>query len=128
MQVRDSERCQHALAAACAALRRIHRHRCRAGENVVRSRVERRHVSGRTRYTRQRAPHLPARRPQLLAGQPIIAVTLSKSACLIKTCKLCKEVAEYVACGLDLLVLMPEVRSLRQLELLSEHVLPECRH
>jgi alkanesulfonate monooxygenase SsuD/methylene tetrahydromethanopterin reductase-like flavin-dependent oxidoreductase (luciferase family) len=37
-------------------------------------------------------------------------------------------VAEYAACGLDLLVLMPEVRSLRQLELLSEHVLPEYRH
>jgi alkanesulfonate monooxygenase SsuD/methylene tetrahydromethanopterin reductase-like flavin-dependent oxidoreductase (luciferase family) len=37
-------------------------------------------------------------------------------------------VAEYAACGLDLLVLMPEVRSLRQLELLSQHVLPECRH
>jgi alkanesulfonate monooxygenase SsuD/methylene tetrahydromethanopterin reductase-like flavin-dependent oxidoreductase (luciferase family) len=36
-------------------------------------------------------------------------------------------VAEYAACGLDLLVLMPEVRSLRQLELLSEHVLPEYR-
>jgi hypothetical protein len=29
---------------------------------------------------------------------------------------------------LDLLVLMPEVRSLRQLELLSEHVLREYRH
>ena len=37
-------------------------------------------------------------------------------------------VADYAACGLDLLVLMPEVRSLRQLELLSEHVLPEYRH
>jgi alkanesulfonate monooxygenase SsuD/methylene tetrahydromethanopterin reductase-like flavin-dependent oxidoreductase (luciferase family) len=37
-------------------------------------------------------------------------------------------VAEYAACGLELLVLMPEVRSLRQLELLSEHVLPEYRH
>jgi alkanesulfonate monooxygenase SsuD/methylene tetrahydromethanopterin reductase-like flavin-dependent oxidoreductase (luciferase family) len=37
-------------------------------------------------------------------------------------------VAEYAACGLDLLVLMPEVRSPRQLELLSEHVLPEYRH
>jgi alkanesulfonate monooxygenase SsuD/methylene tetrahydromethanopterin reductase-like flavin-dependent oxidoreductase (luciferase family) len=37
-------------------------------------------------------------------------------------------VAEYAACGLDLLVLMPEVRSLQQLELLSEHVLPEYRH
>ncbi|MDF2740229.1 MAG: N5,N10-methylene tetrahydromethanopterin reductase [Actinomycetia bacterium] len=37
-------------------------------------------------------------------------------------------VAEYAACGLDLLVLLPEVRSLRQLELLSEHVLPEYRH
>jgi len=37
-------------------------------------------------------------------------------------------VAEYAACGLDLLVLMPEVRSLRQLELLSDHVLPEYRH
>jgi alkanesulfonate monooxygenase SsuD/methylene tetrahydromethanopterin reductase-like flavin-dependent oxidoreductase (luciferase family) len=37
-------------------------------------------------------------------------------------------VAEYAASGLDLLVLMPEVRSLRQLELLSEHVLPEYRH
>ena len=36
-------------------------------------------------------------------------------------------VADYAACGLDLLVLMPEVRSLRQLELLSEHVLPEYR-
>ena len=36
--------------------------------------------------------------------------------------------AEYAACGLDLLVLLPEVRSLRQLELLSEHVLPEYRH
>jgi alkanesulfonate monooxygenase SsuD/methylene tetrahydromethanopterin reductase-like flavin-dependent oxidoreductase (luciferase family) len=34
-------------------------------------------------------------------------------------------VAEYAASGLDLLVLMPEVRSLQQLELLSEHVLPE---
>jgi hypothetical protein len=33
-------------------------------------------------------------------------------------------VAEYAACGLDLLVLMPEVRSLRQLELLSEQVCP----
>jgi hypothetical protein len=29
---------------------------------------------------------------------------------------------------LDLLVLMPEVRSLRQLELLSEHILREYRH
>jgi hypothetical protein len=29
---------------------------------------------------------------------------------------------------LDLLVLIPEVRSLRQLELLSEHVLREYRH
>jgi hypothetical protein len=37
-------------------------------------------------------------------------------------------VAEYAACGLDLLVLMPEVRSLRQLEVLSEHVLPEYRY
>ena len=37
-------------------------------------------------------------------------------------------VAEYAATGLDLLVLMPEVRSLQQLELLSEHVLPEYRH
>lgn len=37
-------------------------------------------------------------------------------------------VVEYAACGLDLLVLMPEVRSLRQLELLSEHILPEYRH
>ena len=37
-------------------------------------------------------------------------------------------VAEYAASGLDLLVLLPEVRSLRQLELLSEHVLPEYRH
>ena len=37
-------------------------------------------------------------------------------------------VAEYAASGLDLLVLLPEVRSLRQLELLSEHVLPEHRH
>ena len=36
-------------------------------------------------------------------------------------------VAEYATCGLDLLVLMPEVRSLRQLELLSEHVLPGYR-
>ena len=34
-------------------------------------------------------------------------------------------VAEYAATGLDLLVLMPEVRSLRQLELLSEHVMPQ---
>jgi alkanesulfonate monooxygenase SsuD/methylene tetrahydromethanopterin reductase-like flavin-dependent oxidoreductase (luciferase family) len=37
-------------------------------------------------------------------------------------------VAEYAASGLDLLVLMPEVRSLQQLELLSEHVLPDYRH
>ena len=37
-------------------------------------------------------------------------------------------VAEYAASGLDLLMLLPEVRSLRQLELLSEHVLPEHRH
>ena len=37
-------------------------------------------------------------------------------------------VAGYAASGLDLLVLMPEVRSLRQLELLSDHVLPEYRH
>jgi hypothetical protein len=37
-------------------------------------------------------------------------------------------VAEYAASGLDLLVLMPEVRSLRQLKLLSEHILPEYRH
>ena len=37
-------------------------------------------------------------------------------------------VAEYAASGLDLLVLMPEVRSLRRLELLSEQVLPEYRH
>jgi alkanesulfonate monooxygenase SsuD/methylene tetrahydromethanopterin reductase-like flavin-dependent oxidoreductase (luciferase family) len=37
-------------------------------------------------------------------------------------------VAEYAASGLDLLALMPEVRSLRQLELLSDHVLPEYRH
>jgi alkanesulfonate monooxygenase SsuD/methylene tetrahydromethanopterin reductase-like flavin-dependent oxidoreductase (luciferase family) len=37
-------------------------------------------------------------------------------------------VAEYAATGLDLLVLMPEVRSLRQLELLSDHVLPEYQH
>jgi hypothetical protein len=37
-------------------------------------------------------------------------------------------VAEYAASGLDLLVLMPEVRSLRQLELLSEQVLPEYQH
>jgi alkanesulfonate monooxygenase SsuD/methylene tetrahydromethanopterin reductase-like flavin-dependent oxidoreductase (luciferase family) len=36
-------------------------------------------------------------------------------------------VAEYAACGLDLLVLLPEVRSLRQLDLLSEQVLPEYR-
>ncbi len=34
-------------------------------------------------------------------------------------------VASYAACGVELLVLMPEVRSMRQLELLSEHVLPE---
>jgi alkanesulfonate monooxygenase SsuD/methylene tetrahydromethanopterin reductase-like flavin-dependent oxidoreductase (luciferase family) len=37
-------------------------------------------------------------------------------------------VAEYAASGLDLLGLMPEVRSLQQLELLSEHVLPEYQH
>jgi alkanesulfonate monooxygenase SsuD/methylene tetrahydromethanopterin reductase-like flavin-dependent oxidoreductase (luciferase family) len=37
-------------------------------------------------------------------------------------------VAEYAASGLDLLVLMPEVRSLRQLALLSDHVLPEYQH
>jgi alkanesulfonate monooxygenase SsuD/methylene tetrahydromethanopterin reductase-like flavin-dependent oxidoreductase (luciferase family) len=37
-------------------------------------------------------------------------------------------VAEYAASGLDLLVLLPEVRSLRQLELLSEQVLPEYQH
>jgi alkanesulfonate monooxygenase SsuD/methylene tetrahydromethanopterin reductase-like flavin-dependent oxidoreductase (luciferase family) len=37
-------------------------------------------------------------------------------------------VAEYAASGLDLLVLMPEVRSLRQLELISEHILREYRH
>jgi hypothetical protein len=37
-------------------------------------------------------------------------------------------VAEYAASGLDLLVLMPEVRSLQQLELLAEHILPEYRH
>jgi alkanesulfonate monooxygenase SsuD/methylene tetrahydromethanopterin reductase-like flavin-dependent oxidoreductase (luciferase family) len=37
-------------------------------------------------------------------------------------------VAEYAACGLDLLVLLPEVRSLWQLELLAEHVLPGYRH
>jgi alkanesulfonate monooxygenase SsuD/methylene tetrahydromethanopterin reductase-like flavin-dependent oxidoreductase (luciferase family) len=37
-------------------------------------------------------------------------------------------VAEYAASGLDLLVLLPEVRSLQQLELLSEQVLPEYRH
>jgi alkanesulfonate monooxygenase SsuD/methylene tetrahydromethanopterin reductase-like flavin-dependent oxidoreductase (luciferase family) len=36
-------------------------------------------------------------------------------------------VAEYAASGLDHLVLMPEVRSLQQLELLSDHVLPEYR-
>jgi alkanesulfonate monooxygenase SsuD/methylene tetrahydromethanopterin reductase-like flavin-dependent oxidoreductase (luciferase family) len=36
-------------------------------------------------------------------------------------------VAEYAACGLDLLVLLPEVRSLRQLDLLSEQVLPQYR-
>jgi alkanesulfonate monooxygenase SsuD/methylene tetrahydromethanopterin reductase-like flavin-dependent oxidoreductase (luciferase family) len=36
-------------------------------------------------------------------------------------------VAEYAATGLDLLVLLPEVRSLQQLELLSEHVLPQYR-
>jgi alkanesulfonate monooxygenase SsuD/methylene tetrahydromethanopterin reductase-like flavin-dependent oxidoreductase (luciferase family) len=41
--------------------------------------------------------------------------------------KIKEVVAEYAASGLDLLVLMPEVRSLRQLELLSEHVLPEYR-
>jgi hypothetical protein len=36
-----------------------------------------------------------------------------------------KEVlAEYAACGLCLLVLLPEVRSLRQLDLLAEQVLP----
>ena len=34
-------------------------------------------------------------------------------------------VAEYAATGLDLLVLLPEVRSLQQLKLLSEHVMPE---
>jgi alkanesulfonate monooxygenase SsuD/methylene tetrahydromethanopterin reductase-like flavin-dependent oxidoreductase (luciferase family) len=34
-------------------------------------------------------------------------------------------VAGYAATGLDLLVLMPEVRSLQQLELLSEHVMPQ---
>ena len=37
-------------------------------------------------------------------------------------------VADYAASGLDLLMLMPEVRSLRQLELLSEQVLPEYQH
>jgi hypothetical protein len=37
-------------------------------------------------------------------------------------------VAEYAASGLDLLVLLPEVRSLRQLELLSEQILPEYQH
>jgi alkanesulfonate monooxygenase SsuD/methylene tetrahydromethanopterin reductase-like flavin-dependent oxidoreductase (luciferase family) len=36
-------------------------------------------------------------------------------------------VAKYAASGLDHLVLMPEVRSLQQLELLSDHVLPEYR-
>jgi alkanesulfonate monooxygenase SsuD/methylene tetrahydromethanopterin reductase-like flavin-dependent oxidoreductase (luciferase family) len=42
--------------------------------------------------------------------------------------KIKEVVAEYAASGLDLLVLLPEVRSLQQLELLSEHVLPEYRH
>jgi len=37
-------------------------------------------------------------------------------------------VAEDAATGLDLLVLLPEVCSLRQLELLSEQVLPEYQH
>ena len=38
-------------------------------------------------------------------------------------------VADAIAsCVLDLLVLMPEVRSLRRLELLSEQALPEYRH
>ena len=36
MQVCDSERCRHALTPAYAALRRIHRHRCRAGKTYSR--------------------------------------------------------------------------------------------
>jgi hypothetical protein len=84
MQVCDSERGQHALTPPCAALRRIHRHRCRAGG-------KRTPESGRTEACRwphslhtAEAPHLPARRPQLLAGQPIIATTLVQVACLTK--------------------------------------------
>jgi alkanesulfonate monooxygenase SsuD/methylene tetrahydromethanopterin reductase-like flavin-dependent oxidoreductase (luciferase family) len=42
--------------------------------------------------------------------------------------KIKEVVVEYAACGIDLLVLLPEVCSLRQLELLLEHVLPEYRH
>jgi alkanesulfonate monooxygenase SsuD/methylene tetrahydromethanopterin reductase-like flavin-dependent oxidoreductase (luciferase family) len=41
--------------------------------------------------------------------------------------KIKEVVAEYAASGPDLLALLPEVRSLRQLQLLSEHVLPEYR-
>lgn len=65
-----------ALTPACAALRRIHRHRCQAGGNVVRSRVERRHVRWPHSLHTAEGTARPGEAAALLAGQPIIAVTL----------------------------------------------------
>jgi alkanesulfonate monooxygenase SsuD/methylene tetrahydromethanopterin reductase-like flavin-dependent oxidoreductase (luciferase family) len=59
---------------------------------------------------------------------PVLPVPAEQAIQHGPTGKIKDVVAEYAACGLDLLVLLPEVRSLRQLELLSEHVLPEYRH
>ena len=72
-------------------------------------------------------PRAPAARPYAdrIAG----ALLLAEQAIHHGPINKIKDVvAEYAASGLDLLVLMPEVRSLRRLELLSEQVLPEYGH
>jgi alkanesulfonate monooxygenase SsuD/methylene tetrahydromethanopterin reductase-like flavin-dependent oxidoreductase (luciferase family) len=59
---------------------------------------------------------------------PVLPVTAEQALHHGPIGKIKDIVDEYAASGLDLLVLMPEVRSLRQLELLSEQVLPEYQH
>jgi hypothetical protein len=61
------------------------------GKNELRSRVERRHVRWPHSLHTAEAPHLPARLPQLLAGQPIIAATLVQVGLLDQACKLCAD-------------------------------------
>ena len=62
--------------------------RCRQRPSTVRAG---RHVRWAHSLSTAEAPHLPARLPQLLAGQPIVAATLVQVGLLTKTCKLCAD-------------------------------------